>query len=86
MPKEYQDPLKYIEMYPGRTQSIHIKDRNAEHEQVLVGEGVLPFQRIFERCEAVGGIEWYIVEYESDAYPPLESVRRCLATVKNMLA
>ncbi len=84
MPREYQDPLKYINMYPGRTQSIHVKDRDAEHEQALVGEGILPFREIFEQCEAVGGIEWYIVEYESDAHPPMEAVDRCLQALRAM--
>jgi sugar phosphate isomerase/epimerase len=86
MPKEYQDPVKYLKMYPGRTQSIHVKDRDAEHQQVLVGDGILPFAEIFELCETIGGTEWYIVEYEDKAVPPLEAVKRCLATVRQMQA
>jgi len=72
-------------MYPGRTQSIHVKDRSPEHEQALVGEGVLPFREIFDLCATIGGTEWYIVEYESDAYPGMEAVRRCLENVKKVL-
>ncbi len=86
MPREYQDPVKYLKMYPGRTQSIHVKDRDAEHNQVLVGEGILPFEEIFELCETIGGTEWYIVEYEDKAVPPLEAVKRCLATVRELQA
>lgn len=86
MPKEYQDPIKYLKMYPGRTQSIHVKDRSAEHEQVLVGDGVLPFRDIFDLCSTIGGTEWYIVEYEDKAYPPMEAVRRCLESMKRILA
>jgi len=85
MPQQYQDPVKYLKMYPGRTQSIHVKDRSPEHEQALVGEGVLPFREIFDLCATIGGTEWYIVEYESDAYPGMEAVRRCLENVKKVL-
>jgi sugar phosphate isomerase/epimerase len=84
MPQEYQDPIKYLKMYPGRTHSIHVKDRDAEYNQVLVGDGILPFKEIFELCETIGGTEWYIVEYEDKAVPPLEAVKRCLATVRQM--
>ena len=30
--------------------------------------------RVFDLCETLGGTEWYIVEQESYAYPPLECV------------
>ncbi len=86
MPVEVLEPVKYINMFPGRTQSIHVKDRDTEHKQALVGEGVMPFEEIFKACEEVGGIEWYIVEVENNAYPPLEVVKRCLTTMKTMLA
>jgi hypothetical protein len=39
---------------------------------------------VFELCETIGGTEWYIVEQESYAYPPLECVRRCLQALKAM--
>ncbi len=86
MPKEYQDPVKYLKMYPGRTHSIHVKDRDAEHNQVLVGQGILPFDQIFELCRTIGGTEWYIVEYEAEAYPPLEAVRMCLESLNQIRA
>ena len=51
-----------------------------------MGDGILPFAEIFELCETIGGTEWYIVEYEDKAVPPLEAVKRCLATVRQMQA
>ena len=86
MPKEYSDPVKYIKMYPGRTESIHVKDRDADYNQALIGEGTLPIAEIFHLCETIGGTEWYIVEYEDKAVPPLEAVKRCLASVKQLQA
>jgi sugar phosphate isomerase/epimerase len=85
MPPENNDPVKYLKMFPGRTQSIHVKDRTADHKEAIVGEGVLPFREIFDLCTTIGGTEWYIVEYESDAYPPMESIRRCLEATRKLL-
>ena len=45
MPQEYQDPVKYLKMYPGRTHSIHVKDRDAEHNQAVVLKQVLEGSR-----------------------------------------
>lgn len=85
MPKEHQEPLKYLKKYPGRTHSIHVKDRSADYEQVLVGEGILPFREIFDLCATIGGTEWFIVEYESKEHPPMEAVRQCLESVRKMI-
>ena len=40
--------------------------------------------RSFRVCETTGGTKWYIVEYESDAFPPFEAVERCLSALKAM--
>jgi hypothetical protein len=37
-----------------------------------------------ELCQTVAGTEWYIIEYESDGYPRMEAVRRCLDALKTM--
>ena len=31
----------------------------------------MPWEDVFQACETIGGTKWYIVEYESDAFPPL---------------
>ncbi len=86
MPMEYLEPVKYIKMYPGRTLSIHVKDRTAGGGSAVVGEGILPFKEIFDLCATIGGTEWFIVEYEDDAYPPLEAAKRCLEGVNRVRA
>jgi sugar phosphate isomerase/epimerase len=47
-----------------------------------MGDDELPWPKIFELCETSGGTEWYIVEYESDAYPPLVSVQKTFDVLK----
>lgn len=85
MLKEHWDPRPYIRMFAGRTQSIHVKDRDANYEPVVVGEGTLPWRDILDLCETVGGTEWYIIEYESKDLPPMEAIRRCLSGFRRIL-
>ncbi len=81
-----------LEGYPGRATTVHLKPYHAERGaedrhagfQPIIGDDTLPWADIFRLCESIGGTEWYIVEYESDAYPPLESVKRCLDALKAM--
>jgi len=36
--------------------------------------------------ESTGGLEWYIIEYEGDAFPPLEALKANLERFKRMRA
>ena len=48
----------------------------------LIGDDEHPWKDIFQVCETTAGVEWYIIEYESDAYPPLVSVRKTLEVMR----
>jgi sugar phosphate isomerase/epimerase len=74
----------FLERYPHRAITIHCKEFSATKPNPLVGEGDVPWARIFELCETIGDTEWYIVEQESYAYPPLECIDRCLKNLKAM--
>lgn len=71
------DPIACLRNYLGRSITIHLKEYSATNPKALVGDGDVDWQEVFRICETTGGTEWYIVEYESDLYPPLENVRRC---------
>ncbi len=73
-----------LSRYPGRACTVHLKEHSATDDRALIGEGEVNWPEVFELCEAVGGTEWYIVEQESYAYPPLECVKRCLKNLRNM--
>ena len=89
------DVVAVLRRYPGRARSVHLKpssfaaaraagdDAHAGYRPVI-GEDDLPWEEIFRLCETAGGTEWYVVEYESDAYPPLEAVERCLKALRSM--
>jgi sugar phosphate isomerase/epimerase len=78
------DPIPYIARYPGRAITVHLKEYSATNDKALVGEGDVDWGQVFGLCESVGGTEWYIVEQESYAYPPLECVDRCLQNLREM--
>jgi sugar phosphate isomerase/epimerase len=78
------DPVPYIGRYPGRAKTVHLKEYAAGNENALIGEGDVNWQQVFDLCESVGGTEWYIVEQETYAYPPLECVDRCLQNLRAM--
>lgn len=80
-----QDPVLYLEKYPGRYLTVHVKDHHPEREEVLVGEGVADWDTIFNLCETSAGTEWYIIEQETYPVPPMEAVETCLANTRRML-
>ncbi|MFH1716603.1 MAG: sugar phosphate isomerase/epimerase [Planctomycetota bacterium] len=78
------DPLPYLYRYPERAITVHVKEFSAKNSKALVGEGDVNWRAFFALCRAVGSTEWYIVEYESDAYPPIESVEKCLDNLRKL--
>ena len=76
------DPLVFLARYPGRATTVHLKAFSKAKPNAIIGDDELPWQKIFEICETTGGTEWYIVEYESDAYPPLVSIEKCLEALR----
>jgi sugar phosphate isomerase/epimerase len=78
------DPLQYLYKYPGRAATVHVKEFSKTNDKALIGEGDINWKAFFAICEAVGNTDWYIVEHESYAYPPLECVQRCLHNLRKM--
>ncbi|MFZ2149357.1 MAG: sugar phosphate isomerase/epimerase [Sedimentisphaerales bacterium] len=78
------DPLPYLYRYPGRAITVHIKEFSKTNNKALIGEGDVSWKAFFALCKAVGQTEWYIVEQESYAYPPLECAERCLRNLRKM--
>lgn len=87
-----RDSAAWISSHPGRIRSVHCKDwAPGTHEEekgyrVLFGEGVTPWQQIFQAAENGGGVEFYLLEQEGSRYDEFETAERCLATWKEMRA
>lgn len=77
-------PTPFLERYPGRALTVHLKEWSATNDRALIGEGDVPWPEIFSLCETTGGTQWYIVEQESYAYRPLECVDKCLQNLRGM--
>jgi sugar phosphate isomerase/epimerase len=50
--------------------------------KVLFGEGAVPWKKVFQAAEKNGGIEFYLIEQEGSAYPPMETAQRCLTAFR----
>ncbi len=78
------DPLPYLYKYPGRAITVHVKEYSKTNKKALVGQGDVSWKAFFALCKAVGGTDWYIVEQESYAYPPLKCVEECLKNLRKL--
>jgi len=77
-------PIDFLVKYPGRSRTIHLKEYSSGYDKALIGEGEVDWQEVFRLCEEQGVTEWYIVEQENYALPPLECVDRCLQNLRAM--
>jgi sugar phosphate isomerase/epimerase len=86
------DPVAILRQYPGRAGTVHLKPFTPSAARTdptqgfrpPIGEDETAWADVFAACETLGATDWYIVEYESDAYPPLDAVRRCLDGLRAM--
>jgi sugar phosphate isomerase/epimerase len=81
------DPVAWIDKNPGRIRSMHCKDWAAGPDKgykVLFGEGDVQWKRIFEAAEKTGGIEYYLIEQEGSALPPMKTAEKCLANFRKL--
>ena len=77
-------PEYFLNRFPGRSITVHLKEYSPTNDKAVIGEGETKWHDIFQLCETIGGTQWYIVEQESYAYPPLECVDLCLKALKAM--
>lgn len=78
------EPAPFLKRYPGRALTVHLKEFSATNPDALLGEGEVNWPEIFGLCESIGGTQWYIVEQEAGAYPPMECAARCLQNLHRM--
>ncbi|HZS08697.1 MAG TPA: TIM barrel protein [Blastocatellia bacterium] len=74
----------FLKRNKGRTVSMHVKPFSHKNPDAFLGDDELDWQQIMTICETVGGIEWYIIEYEREAFPPLEALKANLDNFRRM--
>lgn len=79
------DPVPYLERYPGRAVTIHIKEFCKANPAALVGEGDVRWKDVIRLCSGPAGTKWYIIEHEVPNVPSLECVEKCLVNFRRML-
>jgi sugar phosphate isomerase/epimerase len=79
------EALQFLNRYPGRALTIHLKEYSKTNSSALVGEGDVPWTELIRTLNAQGATQWYIIEQESYAHPPLECVEKCIINFKACL-
>jgi sugar phosphate isomerase/epimerase len=77
-------PESFIKRNAGRTLSMHVKPFSKKDPNAYLGADELDWPAIMTAAETVGGIEWYIIEYEKEGVPPLESLKANLELFKKL--
>ena len=85
--------LEIIKKYPGRFESMHIKDEirakdkgemNDNYESTILGKGLIPVKQIVDLGKKSGGTTEFIIEQESyQGSTPLECAKEDLKIMKN---
>lgn len=81
-----KDPVDYINRYPGRTLTTHIKAKLPKEissvegmngKRPIVGDDITHWPGVLKADIAVGGTKWFVVEQEEypDGLTPLEAVK-----------
>jgi len=79
------DPAKYMQMFPGRLKTVHVKDFRKGQPDPVVGEGEVDWPAMFKICEGAGGTEWYIIEDEATV-GPMQRVKTDIQNLRKLLA
>jgi sugar phosphate isomerase/epimerase len=75
----------FLAKYPGRATTVHLKEFSTTNPNALIGEGDVKWKEIFHLCQTTGKTQWYIVEQESYAFPPLQCIELCLKNLRGIL-
>ncbi|HXY40042.1 MAG TPA: TIM barrel protein [Vicinamibacteria bacterium] len=77
-------PQSFIKRNAGRTISMHVKPYSKKDPNAYLGKDELDWPAIMTAAETVGGIEWYIIEYEREGVPPLEALKANLDAFRKL--
>lgn len=78
------DAIAFLRRHAARAVTVHFKEYSHSNPLALTGEGDVPWAEVFEICNTAGKTEWYIIEQESYAFPPLECVARSYTNIKKL--
>ena len=77
--------VDFMKRYPGRSRTIHFKEYSETEDKGVLGEGKVNWPEFLKVCEADVNIEWYIIEQEKYPYSRLETIRRSIKNLKQII-
>ncbi len=77
-------PQSFLTRNVGRTVTMHVKPFSRKDPNAYLGLDELDWPAILSAAESVGGIEWYIIEYEKEGIPPLDALKANLERFKKL--
>jgi sugar phosphate isomerase/epimerase len=80
-----KDPVELLRRHPGRHASMHIKPHSRARPAAFIGDDEIPWPEVVRLAETMGGIEWYILEYEVEGVPPLQALDASLAHFRGLV-
>ncbi len=86
-----KDPVTYINRYPGRTLTTHIKAKLSEGvtgKRPIVGDDATDWAAVIKAELEVGGTQWFVIEQEEypDGLSPLEAVKMSKHVFDNIIS
>lgn len=78
-------PASVLQQYAGRVPLVHLKDMTPDRHFTEVGDGTLNLAQLLPVAEQ-SGTKVYIVENDAPTMPSLESARRSLANLRQMVS
>jgi sugar phosphate isomerase/epimerase len=63
---------------------MHVKPFSKKNPDAYLGADELDWPAIMKASETIGGVEWYIIEYERENVPPLESLKANFDSLKKL--
>jgi sugar phosphate isomerase/epimerase len=81
-----EDPISYLNKYPGRITMVHVKDMDIKDIKLNteVGNGSISYPRIIEKCKKMG-VKHFIMEQENFAIDPYASITKSYKYMKDVL-
>ncbi|HEY7885060.1 MAG TPA: sugar phosphate isomerase/epimerase [Cellvibrionaceae bacterium] len=86
-----KDPIAFVESYPGRTLSTHIKaslPEGTEGKRQILGDDVTDWNAVISAMKKSGGTQWLVLEQEEypDGLTPMQAVEKSMQGLQTILA
>jgi sugar phosphate isomerase/epimerase len=82
-----QDPLQWLDYYPGRFKLIHVKDmdKNDKDLNTEIGNGSIDYKQLLPAINQIG-VKYFIVEQENYKIDPYVSIAQSNKYLRDVLS